>query len=381
MEITLDRKRGREVLGNLLAHARAGTLPYRIEEYLPQRRVPQEILADKVTCALFFFYVCHYMRGGIKSETAIVALVEVWREHPDLFIPHRAAALPSEVIGECLKRHVGGWDIAAVQEFWKENSHRLAKLWQGNPLLLFRGVRNYEELAQRIKNNPRPKAPKRIRIDGKVNTKGGEWPGFLGFQYKMTSMLVYFYVAMGLVEISFPPPVDFHHLRIFLAHEILVVRGNKTALRYGERLQKPIRSFLTKYSRKSGATDKEIADLLWTYSLVMCATAPGNIVVEERGRSPQGQPEKKNPEPRLIEGAELKITPRVHAMRLCAQCPVVRTCRYDIPANPYYRAGILDLRPHEKDLEVVKLIEGHTSRLLGGTPPTADTEYVQQILL
>ena len=313
---------------------------------MPQETIPSEIRQDSELLARFFFLACIYMRGGITSATAFKGLFLVYQDDPGMFNANVAMNYSLETIKTKLSSRMGNWDIEVAAYNWKENCRRLATTWNGSVLNIFKDITNYEEALERIRNK-------------KGKHKNGLDAGFVGFQHKMTSMLCYFLVDAGLVPgFEFPPPVDFHHLRILFGHEILTIKTER-AIRYGERILEPARSLLSRYLKTrhsdTPGANLELADALWLFSLTICSNAPGNTTAGNGGgRKELKERKKKDGDwvqiPLKITGEfsqeEWRHNQTRKYLNTCGRCPMRTTCRHFAPAEAYYRRGILDLKPH-----------------------------------
>ncbi len=82
---------------------------------------------------------------------------------------------------------------------WVENSKRIVRNWDGNPLNILKGLRSWEEALRRLRN----KTTKRDK-----DTAGPDGEGLRGYQPKMVSMWLYFMDWEGLlrppIHVSFP---------------------------------------------------------------------------------------------------------------------------------------------------------------------------------
>ena len=345
MRVNIDYDRGRAVVGALIELWRNRSYPFD-RAVLPQQLIPPSIRGDKLTLALFYFYACLLMRGGIESETAFRQLFKIHERFPDLFVPEKAQHVSHSDLVGVVGEHIG-WDKKAISAFWIENSKRLVEAWGGNPLTVFRGVTTYEEAVNRTRNKKRKGDPPPSDLFFHA--------GFVGFQHKMTSMLLYFFEYEGLLPTNFhyPPPVDFHHCRLFLAHRILVVKGgNPGYVRYEERITSPIRSFLSWYIKNHDATTLELSDTLWLYSKLMCGEAPGNTTKSPKKagvNSPGETPRFQLPLTHHFDNAEWARTKTKSFLSTCGVCSVRETCTFSIPARPYFAQGKFVLTPRARN--------------------------------
>ncbi len=327
----------------------------RPDAIIPQKIIPAELRADKYKLACFYFYVCIYMRGGIESLQAFNALIKMWRAHPELFEPYLAQFAPQQNVQAVLKKFIG-WDAKNASINWIENSKRLVRNWKGNPLNLLKGLRTWELAVKRIRN----------KTTKKDQRKAGERnEGFRGFQYKMVSMLLYFYDWEKWFEVRFlyPSPADFHNFRLALANGALVVTIPKDRIvRTSEKLSKPWRDMVMAYLRERNADPVVVADALWLFSLVLCGNSPFTVTRELKPRTTsvknkEGRVTHKVPYIGLFEhsrveeewtSVQLGARKTKQLKQTCVVCPLAATCSFAIPSKPYYRKGrlILHARPH-----------------------------------
>ena len=345
MEVVVHQHLVFELLDALLPRWKLKKYPYnRKDAIIPQRVIPEEIRKEKYVLACFYFYVCIYMRGGIESLQAFNALIRMWREHPLLFEPHHAQLMTHEEVQVILKRHIG-WDSNAASINWIENSKRLVRNWNGDPLNLLKGLRSYDEACKRIRNKTKK---------GELKSVGPRNEGFRGFQYKMVSMLLYFYDWEEWLEKRFPypSPADFHNFRLGIAKgaiNILLAEG-ETA-RSSEQLSKPWRDAVLAYIVTRKADPVEVADAIWLYSLVMCGNSPATITKEKDPRKkeepdPDERQHSMFHDPTFVERWShgewvAQKNGRLHAT--CRTCLFSSTCR-PVPSQPYYRKGRIIIR-------------------------------------
>jgi hypothetical protein len=344
MHVVVHQERVSELLDVLLARWRSIPKHYpfdRKDAVVPQSIIPKEMRQNQFTLACFYFYACIYMRGGIESLQAFSALIKMWRKYPDLFDPMHAAWLQPRDIQPILKEFIG-WDSKAASKNWIENSRRLRNNWQSNPLCVIKGLSSYKEALRRIRN----KISKRDKKEA-----GPRNEGFLGFQPKMVSMILYFYDWEGWLKPRFlyPAPADFHNFRLALANRIMVVTPSTATIRSSEKISAPWRKALMDYMKKTGADPIEVSDVLWLFSLTMCGNSPATLTFEVH-------PLTRRPAHLFAHaGVEEEWdhmqwvrTKRQRLERTCMICPFEKTCMFGIPARPYYRLGLLELRPRPK---------------------------------
>lgn len=332
MEIIVDKDRIFALLDTLLERwaAEPKGFPYQHKDaILPQDVIPEEIRADKEVLACFYFYICIYMRGGIKSLQAFNALTKMWEAHPEMFNPLQVQWLQPEDVQVVLKKYIG-WDSQSASISWVENSRRLMQYWRGNPLNLLKGLKDYEEALRRIRN----KFSKKDRREA-----GEDGVGFRGFQPKMVSMLLYFYDWEGWLPKRFvyPAPADFHNFRLAFAHRGLILKPQASSIRVTEKHSILWRAAVTEYITERGVRSKDVADAIWLFSLVMCGNSPATKYRRAEA-----------PEPTLFTADELGVdlrgtinapSSRPALLSTCLQCPIAETCELAIPAGPYYQTG------------------------------------------
>ncbi|MDO8407932.1 MAG: hypothetical protein Q7S95_01705 [bacterium] len=348
MLIKANRKIAFELFDALLERSTAEPkrFPYdQKDAILPQAHLPDELRRDRRVLACFYFYVCIYMRGGIESLQVFRTLVLMWSERPELFDPHVVEWLSPAQMERVLREYIG-WDAKRAGINWVENSRRLVRNWDGNPLNLLAGLRNWSEALRRLRN-------KRTKRDVRAAGMGGE--GFYGFQPKMVSMLLYFYDWEGWLEKRFlyPSPADFHNFRLGLNQGAIVVSPAQSVLRTSEKLSAPWRATVMAYLRLRRADPVEVADALWLFSLVMCGNSPLTVTKTGNGAGLFAQEDL----PHVVDDQTFRLPKFRRALeRTCLRCPFVERCTLAIPSQPYYRKGLLVLRPRPRMEEVYGVI-------------------------
>lgn len=345
MKITVDRDVLFPVLDLLLERWQAKKFPYqKSDAIIPQDIIPDELRKDKKALALFYFYICIYMRGGIKSLQAFNEILRMRSKHPHLFDPHYIHGhwVTPEEVQKVLKVYIG-WDSKAASINWVNNSRHLVDHWDGNPLNLIKGLKDYDEAQRRIRNK---RTKKELEQAG-----GAKYAGFRGFQPKMVSMLIYFYDWEGWLRprFLFPAPADFHNFRLGLNQRAILLPEGVEMVRGIEELSRPWRDALMEYLRSRSADPVELADCIWMFSLVMCGNSPLNSIKEE-GTNGSGMFEISHLPHVITEGITLGDQQKLK--ETCLKCPVRAGCEFTIPSRPYYREGKLLLRPRPKVEEV-----------------------------
>lgn len=332
MEIIVNEDKVFKLLDTLLERWTAvpKKYPYNHKDaVIPQEIIPARIRNDKHRLSCFYFYICIYMRGGIKSLQAFNALIRMWDDNQELFDPLHAQWLQPEYVQKILAQYIG-WDAKAASISWVENSRRLVQYWDGKPLKLITRLTNYDEAVRRMRN----KLSKRERL-----AAGENGLGFRGFQYKMVSMLLYFYDWEGWLPKNFlyPAPADFHNFRLAFAHRGIVLDPQPEWIRAEEKYSKVWRKVLMQYLRAHRVRPVEVADALWLFSLVMCGNSPVTkfIVAKTNGSGMFGAEDLPH------NDASVALAPRNRKAleQTCLSCPIVTTCELAIPAGPYYKGG------------------------------------------
>jgi len=292
----------------------------RISPPQTREKLPTSIDWGSIQHAHFLWNACFLMRGGIKSEVAIRALGRMYDDCPHLFLSQNIASLNDGdvegTIREELQKHNLGFQSTLISKHWPWNLRKLHRFWGSDPRNLFRRSNGYEELCSII-IAPHRKDPNNAS-------------GFYGFRHKMVSMLTYFCVHAGMVDVfTHPVPVDFHVLRILTAHGILVSEDirpdNSVSV---EPLQEAARTVTVWYVKEYQADPIQLCDALWLFSSNMCSLHTGN-------KSEIGD----------RNGSKTEIHPFVHVwshnheqtfLDTCRYCQIRRTCNLNVPSAPYY---------------------------------------------
>ena len=334
MHISIDQERVEDVLGSLLE-------AYRDHQYvygMPAAQLPHEVAQlerrlelGSVDHAMFLFILCLYMKGGIKSNTAASQLGKLYSRRPRLFDAFEVIKIKPESITASLERVDLRYQKNMAPPHWIENAKRLVEWYDGDPRKIFVGVDDYDEACRRIRNKSRRHSKTKQFTHRQ---------GFMGFQYKMVSMLMYFYITAGIIElIPFPIPIDFHVMRVCVQTEMVRFSGNTTGRDiYSEHLQVVLRSLFADYSQRHGVSPIELCDAVWLLSSVGCARNPGNKTLSRQYRARKTETPAYTPIWNLAEVARYE--------RFCGSCPVGRLCHWDVPNSAYTLKGqLVRLRP------------------------------------
>lgn len=340
--LEINHARVEAVLGALMSAYVNNEYPYNLDAVrLPHdpRHMPRTLkpgsrnLEDKEgkTRAMFFWNVCYYMRGGIKSNDAVIRLGQMYDEHPELF---SCACIVDKTQdgGEDILKHeirttlqkVGLGFREAVSRQWVENALRMQAQYDGDPRRIFEDVSSYAACLDRIQNK-----------------HGGT--GFIGFQEKMVSMITYYLMDDGLIdEFVFPIPVDFHVARISIANELVsfpdVPHGTDL---YSRTLLDTLRGIYFEYAHEHGVSPLRLCDAVWLLSVALCGKQPGNVTFEPNGRNNRtGRKTLLVPQ---IADPSNELHREAYA-ETCAKCPIEQHCQFNIPGADYYIAGSLNIR-------------------------------------
>ncbi len=327
--ITVNRERVVEVFGLQLDAFYHNGHPYDLPDaILPQapENLP-ESLRTKIGSrehAMFLFILCYWMRGGIKSYAATRALTRLYDRHPHIFLPESEPEINEDELLQWLK-DVGLNFIAkeVSKKAWKRNLRTIARLYAGDPRNIFAGINTYEEACERIQN------------------KRGK--GFYGFQEKMVSMIIYFFMDAGIVDRwHFPIPVDFHVLRTVFAHEIVIADAEEKGVNgfYTKPILATVRELSYDYCVKDNVDPVDLCSAVWLYSGIMCSEHPGN-------QSKSGRNRGRDTEIWPVERWTLSHTRAFE--RTCRVCSLRSTCRWCVPAKEYYIGGRVVLREERDD--------------------------------
>lgn len=291
--------------------------PYN-EVVLPQNYKPDSLQSggeyfSSPQHAMFFWNMCSYMQGGVKTEQAFKKMTEIFNENPEFFDCQLLSQLEPSYVSSKLEKYRLGRQHA-VADHWVKNAKILLDKHGGDPRNIFYDVNNYEDCVKRIKKN------------GEV--------GFNGFREKMTSMILYFYMNEGLIDnMNFPVPVDFHALRVTLATEIITVEPK--SFYHGQDVDDSLRVLFNNYLEERDACPLDLTNAIWLLSSNLCSKSLGNYPSDSnRGIEFRSyDKEKRDVSKNWIES--------------CGKCVVKNLCRYYISSGPYYDKGAIC--PIEKD--------------------------------
>lgn len=360
MKVTVHEERVFALIDLLMERQRERKYPFnRSDAIVPQAVIPAEIRKKKRTLALFYFFVCVYMRGGIESLQAFKALFRLYADRPWMFEPHEIVSRTEEELSTILKQYVG-WDAKTAGKFWRYNAQRLIADWGANPLNLLKGLTDYDEALRRIANAR--KGSTSVSTVKKTFGLDTKHHGFAGFQAKMVSMLIYFYDWERWLQPRFlyPAPADFHHYRLNIAYKgIVVATDNGAHIRYSEKVSAPYREVLMRYLEERKADPILVADAIWLFSLLMCGNSPATRTKELGDLKPLFRKHGVD-EPDWDHGKWLSSRARQDLQQTCGVCALQETCDFAVPSHPYYRKGQFVLRPRRRlpFHKIVDFVEG-----------------------
>ena len=292
---------------------------------LPQQFVPTKLPLGGAEEAWYWMVICLWMRGGVNSTDAAKQLSILYthlatRRCLNPFIVKDAAKLKTKRIVELLTTVNLGMHQAAPA--WIENARRLSEGWDGNVLNLYEGVTQFDTIAERL-----------LQRNG---------DGFAGFQYKMVSMLTYFLTDAGLIKpFDFPPPVDFHLMRLPIATGILRRQDGNLLIACSanefEDVQSILRSVYLNYQVDHGLASTRFTDALWIHSRSLCRFNPGNRTLQIGGYNARSTLQQAY-EPNWTNPTDIRAFEKS-----CGSCPVRAKCDANVPAGPRYRLGKLEI--------------------------------------
>jgi hypothetical protein len=321
--IVVDVERVEQILTTLTNALEENSFPYNLDSArLAQdhRHLPESLEKGSREHAMFLFTSCYYMRGGVKSIDAIKLLGGLYISHPELFSAELAKNIDPKSIEPMLKSSGLGYQ-GTVSKQWVNNAVILDELWGGNPINIFDGVSTYDACVERIANK-------------KDNN------GFWGFQEKMGSMITYYLMDEGMIPyFDFPPPIDLHLMRVSIANELVKFEG------YGindnlqsDALLATLRDAFYQFAIKHKVNVLRLADAVWLLSQTLCGEQPGNITLEPLGRK------NRDGHNTFLIAQPISIhdkRQRQAYQRTCANCPIEKTCDWNVPGKYYVVQGRL----------------------------------------
>ncbi len=307
---------------DILELYRVGADPFdRPDAVVPQdpRHMPQTLEVGSRLHRLLLFHINYYMRGGVDSVTAVKAMSKIFDEHPEYYLPEYAINLDPEVLSQALQAVGLNYRKSQTPQFWVENARRLVERYDADPGNIFLGLDSWDEAVRRIRNDHRGN-------------------GFKGFQHKMVSMIIYYFMDAGFVSpFNFPIPVDIHVARVTLANEIVKVYGDQDSNVYTDTVLDAIRNFYLWCAEEAGLEPLELCNAVWLYSKAKCADNP-----EAEWRQ-EGEFDNRST---VLYKKDLlwDQTAAINQwLRACGTCRFSTTCNWNVPAGPYYKWGEIKL--------------------------------------
>lgn len=380
MKVKFDFDRLCEVLDTLLLMREEKVYPFnRTDAVVPQKLIGEDIREDKRALSLFYFFACIYMRGGIVSSTAFKLLLRMRAENPWTFEPSEVLKRSTDEVRAVLKTYIG-WDSKNAGAYWYENARLLQMNWRGNPLNILDAIETYEDAVVYYQNKNRK---------GDNQPTGGtdylllnhQGLGFWGHQHKMVSMQVYFadWERLFKKRFIYPGPVDFHNYRLFLTTGAVTFVDAPEKVSFGEKISAPARKALIRYITEKKVDPIDVADVIWLFSLLMCGESPHTQTKEVKIKP--GVLFAKHEIKEIWRITEWSSRKTRSLNRSCHVCAFNKTCKYAIPAGPYYgkrgdkeQAGgklvlrprpplVTYLKPHQIDPALINApLEGEAKR-------------------
>lgn len=314
-----------EVFDHLMSLSQNNQSPYDEfilpQEYRPDSLRPGGEYYGTKEHAMFYFNSCAYMSKRTVSEWAIKRMAQLFEEEPALFNCEELGDMPDDYVAGRLKDVGFGVYNVASREL-TENARRMQENYDGNPVNIFTTANDWDECKKRIRNDK----------------KGG---GFLGFQKKMTSMILYYFQYDELIkELNYPIPADSHNQRIMLSTEI-IVPSDPVFYKHMNGVENTCRQVSAEYSINRGISTVALTDAIWPLSANLCGKTPGNIsshkkidgVMQYKFTSPDVE--------------NLKDAEKYH--RTCGRCALRDYCKNYVPLGTYYNSGGWVLLPKEHE--------------------------------
>lgn len=307
--------------------------------------------------ALYLFILCIWMKGGIISAVAIEKLTKFYEVNPEMFLPENFLELTenelswvSDWLRVELPKYGLGVNVEESRLTWIRNIRKLACYWDSDPRKIFAKSEIRAKSAWKSYRAAKATydtiAKILVRKSSQTPEKFLDLPtGFFGFQHKMVSMLIYFYVHAGIISsIPYPVPVDFHILRVLFATGVLKMQENKKERwgtrmwDYRERFLKCAREVTLRYVVETRCDAEHFSEALWLISQVWCWQHPGNRAQVEKST-------KRKARKRRIRHPEWAWddTNKRRYDTTCARCPVEEFCEWNIPSAYYYVKGVIKL--------------------------------------
>lgn len=332
MRVTADYRRGKEVCVAIDDLYKRKGYPFSKPDALPpQKRFLPETIKTDLDLACFHFFICHYLRGGVRSAIVIKNLARMFTDHPEVFDPFFVMNLKREQMVLMLQKYRLGF-YRDNSKFWIENARRLVECWDGDPRKIYEKIEAY--------NEPYKEACRRICNDYKGN-------GFLGFQEKLCSMLTCFLMIENLIAwFIFPPPVDSHAIRFFIGTGAIKLSLTKPGFVPSKVIKKVaglIRELTHQICEETGINPAQLNEAVWLFSRHMCSRTP-SARTEKSGRRAHGTP---------VEYLDVnwgKWNHRRAYKESCGCCPEIieKGCCFTMALSESYNQRRYTLRRREK---------------------------------
>lgn len=335
LEITVHYDRLDEICQTFLGIQQNNDYPYNLPHAeVPNRssNMPSEEVLPRGTeqHAQYLWHVCYWMAGGVESNIAFNFLSKMYTDHPELFDPRYIVEheITEEEIANVISQYSAlNFNLDRIKTYWITNARKMVAEYEGDVRKVLDGARSYRTITKRL-----------------VNNKRGQ--GFLGFQQKMASMYTHFTADAGIIdEIPFPPPVDFHLLRLAASLGILTFDNIPDRGILEKKTVATLRKTLYDYIIVSGTSELELDDALWRYSKLMCGVAPHNASTVDRSAARGEKSSAETP-----DYSNRAIMERY--ARSCGRCAVQDMCNFTIDSGSYYADDRLVLtkrfRPHDE---------------------------------
>lgn len=346
MTFLVDAKRAELVLDAILDRYKRGAYPYNTRKgMLDGFELPKKLKRGGEAEARFWFFACMLMRGGIDSDTGLKAMVEMYdqtmgRGGSRPFDPRYARKMNPLLLTELLglkkpDQREKTLEIPGLESGLQDppnEPHRFAIDWINSAQIVYEQFGGKVlQIADQIADYD--DAVRLIRNTGSS--------GFPGFQYKMVSMICFFWIETGLLQpFLYPPPIDFHFNRIAISTRIVYRSRRQKVLvvRSGEldALQAVLRSMYLDYIKLRGFSTNEVADAVWLLSRSLCKYNPGNM-------SSKGEYAARSTEV-TVHDVDMLLNGEDQAKfeRSCKRCPVRAKCVLNVPNAHYYTLGRLE---------------------------------------
>jgi hypothetical protein len=328
MIIRQNGDRYKKVFQTLVQCLRDRRHPYN-KAWTPQPTVdnlPRDVVWGSVEHAVLLMCYCFFMRGGIRSDTAIRRLNWGFKSHQNLYSPKYIGTQPMEQVcqevGDMLTEYSLHYMLKETPGHWHYNLTKVHRHYGGDPAKMFDGVTTFEQACAILMHQGRKPS---------LDTP----QGFQGYREKMVSMLLYFLMDAEIIpKFVIPVPVDFHVLRVCLATECIIVEDQQPGQRlYPEKVAPIAREITTAFCDETGTRPDELADALWLLSGTLCRENPFNYVKKGKYKARKT----------VLTFANVTWTiEQVDAFRRsCSRCPVRLFCTGNWPSAPYYVRGEL----------------------------------------